>query len=149
MQIHDVTRENPNKDGKRVGRGGKRGTYSGKGMKGQKSRAGHNIRPDVRDTIKKIPKKRGFGKNRGRTVNASAVSAIVVNIAVLDKLFEGGDEVTPKTLLEKNAIRAAKGVKPTVKILGNGTLSKKLTVSGVALSGAARKAIEENGGTVK
>jgi large subunit ribosomal protein L15 len=60
MQLHEIKPYNKLKKKKRVGRGGKKGTYSGKGMKGQKSRAGAKIRPEIRDMIKKIPKLRGY-----------------------------------------------------------------------------------------
>lgn len=59
MQLHQIQPLHKPKGKKRIGRGGKRGTYSGKGIKGQSSRAGAKIRPEIRDLIKKIPKKRG------------------------------------------------------------------------------------------
>jgi len=59
MQLHQISPAHSNKKGKRVGRGGKRGTYSGRGIKGQKARAGHRIRPAIRDFMMKIPKLRG------------------------------------------------------------------------------------------
>jgi ribosomal protein L15 len=61
MQLHEVQPIHKNKSKKRIGRGGKRGTYSGRGMKGQKSRAGRKIRPSVRDLIQRTPKLRGTG----------------------------------------------------------------------------------------
>lgn len=61
MQLHQVQPTHKNKSKKRIGRGGKRGTYSGRGMKGQKSRAGRKIRPAVRDLIQRTPKLRGTG----------------------------------------------------------------------------------------
>lgn len=57
MQIHQIKPKIRKEPKKRVGRGGKRGTYSGRGSKGQKARAGHRIRPYLRDVIKKLPKK--------------------------------------------------------------------------------------------
>lgn len=60
MQLHQIKPSHKLKTKKRIGRGGKKGTYSGKGMKGQKSRAGAKIRPELRDFIKKIPKVRGY-----------------------------------------------------------------------------------------
>ena len=60
MQIHQLQLKDRSKSKKRIGRGGKRGTYSGRGIKGQKSRAGAKVRPALRDIIKKIPKKRGY-----------------------------------------------------------------------------------------
>jgi large subunit ribosomal protein L15 len=59
MQLHEI-KGLKNKEKKRVGRGGKRGTYCGRGIKGQKARAGAKIRPALRDFIKKIPKLRGY-----------------------------------------------------------------------------------------
>ena len=61
MQLHELKRATPNKTAKRVGRGGGRGKTSGRGTKGQKARAGHSIRPDIREQLKKIPKLRGRG----------------------------------------------------------------------------------------
>ena len=61
MQLHEIKPVHKNESRKRIGRGGKRGTYSGKGMKGQKSRAGKKIRPAVRDLIQRTPKLRGSG----------------------------------------------------------------------------------------
>ncbi|MFH1188555.1 MAG: hypothetical protein V1652_01780 [bacterium] len=60
MQLHELQSLHCNKKEKRVGRGGKRGTYSGRGVKGQSSRAGHRIRPAERDLIQSMPKLRGF-----------------------------------------------------------------------------------------
>ena len=59
MQLHQLSSQNQ-KRAKRVGRGGKRGTYSGKGVKGQKARAGRKLRPEWRDALKRIPKRRGY-----------------------------------------------------------------------------------------
>ncbi len=67
MQLHELQPITKSKSKKRVGRGGKRGTYSGKGMKGQKSRAGRKIRPAVRDLMQRTPKLRG-ARNRKRNV---------------------------------------------------------------------------------
>ena len=64
MNLHQIIPEHRNATKKRIGRGGKRGTYSGKGIKGQKSRAGSRVRPGTRDLIQQIPKLRG-SRNRG------------------------------------------------------------------------------------
>lgn len=148
MQVHTVQRTHPNKKPKRVGRGGKRGTYSGRGIKGQKARAGTRLRPELRDIIKKIHKRRGYGKNRSRTVNDSARSAIPVSIALLEKVFENGATVSPRTLHAHGVIRKS-DVHTPIKILGTGALSKKLTISGCAISASAQKVIEEAGGAVE
>jgi len=65
MQLHQLQPANKNQKKKRIGRGGKRGTYSGRGVKGQKSRAGRHIRPAERDLIQRLPKLRGQ-KNKPR-----------------------------------------------------------------------------------
>jgi len=59
MQLHELKPIHSNKQSKRVGRGGKRGTTSGSGTKGQKSRSGHRIRPAIRDLMRRLPKLRG------------------------------------------------------------------------------------------
>ena len=133
---------------RRVGRGGKRGKTSGRGTKGQKARAGHRIRPDMRDTIKKIPKLRGHGKNRARTVNSSVQASRVVNLGALERHYQAGDAVNPASLERQGLIRSVKGSRVPVKILGTGTLSKKLVVTKCHVSESARKHIEAAGGTI-
>lgn len=128
------------KSRKRVGRGGKRGTYSGRGQKGQKARAGHRIRPALRDVIKKFPKKRGY-----RTlVPPQPVRA--VNVGLLERLFASGARVTGDTLREKG-VRVRRPEQ--IKILGSGLLSKKLVVEGLAVSQSAAQKITAAGGKVK
>lgn len=130
----------------RVGRGQSsgRGKQSGRGGKGQTARAGHKIRPAWRDIIKKLPKRRGFGKNRGRTV-VSRPPNLAISIERLDKLIDPGAEVNLETLRKRGIIN-----KKTrhVKIVGSGRLSKKLSVRGLAISKSARRAVEQAGGSV-
>ncbi len=66
----------------RIGRGGKRGKTSGRGVKGQRAHGDHGVRPELRDAIKKLPKRRGYGKNRGRT----HVHTVNYIIAVMKKV---------------------------------------------------------------
>ena len=132
--------------GMRVGRGGKRGKTAGRGTKGQNARSGRKKRPELRDIIKKLPKRRGYGKNRGRSVDGSKLSAVVVSLDRIEKLFENGAEVSAKVLAEKGAISAR--TMPPVKVVGTGTLSKKLSFKGVAVSASARLAIEKAGGQI-
>ena len=122
----------------RVGRGGKRGTTSGGGQKGQKSRSGHRIRPAERDFIQRLPKLRGF-KNKPNTLPAE-----VINLGRLEAQFKG-TLVTPETLLEAGMIHAG----ATVKILGDGDLKKKLTFAHVKVSQSAKKKIEAAGGIIR
>jgi large subunit ribosomal protein L15 len=148
MQLHTLTKNSGTKAARRIGRGGKRGKTSGKGHKGQKSRAGHKIRPAERDIIKRIPKRRGYGKNRARTVHSDRPTIAIVNLAALEEAFEAGDRVAPAELVVKKLVRTRAGRVPLVKILGQGNLTKKLSVANCTVSAAARAAIEKAGGTV-
>ncbi len=132
----------------RVGRGGKRGKTSGRGTKGQNARAGHHKRPELRDIIKKLPKRRGHGKNRARTVRRDSVTYVPVNLAALELAFENGDMVTKDTLHKKGLVPTKAGKVMEAKVLGSGTLTKKLSLSGVAYSEAAKAAIEKAGGSL-
>lgn len=147
MQLNQVQPKTKRQTKKRVGRGGLRGKTSGRGMKGQKARAGHSLRPEMRDIIKKLPKLRGHGKNRARTVNSSVVKPATVNLRTLESLFTAGETVTPETLVERGAVSRARGRVPQVKILGTGNLTKKLSVSGCLFSKSAKDAVEKVGGT--
>jgi large subunit ribosomal protein L15 len=148
MQLHQLQGEKQKKIARRIGRGGKRGKTSGRGHKGQKSRAGHSIRPAERDMIKRIPKLRGHGINRGKTVNSGKIKPETVNISVLEQICTEGSTVNPRFLVEKKILRRIGGRLPQVKILGNGSLEKKITVSGCTLSKKAHEAIIAKGGSV-
>ena len=148
MQLHELKPRTARKRVKRVGRGGKRGKTSGKGHKGQKARAGNSSRPEMREIIKKLPKLRGHGKNRAKTVNAERKVAIVVNVATLEAKLDAGSEVSPKTLLAAGIIKARGKKTPLVKILGSGDIAKKFTVSSCLVSESAKAKIEKAGGKV-
>lgn len=135
MQLHEIKSNHKNKKKKRIGRGGKRGTYSGKGIKGQKSRAGHKIRPEIRDFIKKIPKKRGY---RNKPIFKKSQ---IVNLRDLEKNFKDGDVVSPETLLKAGLIIKIGGRIPKVKILGMGKLTKKLEIKNCKTSKSVKKTI--------
>ena len=142
MQLNSLKRVHKNKDEKRVARGGKRGKTAGRGTKGQKARAGHRIRPELRDIIKKFPKLRGY-KNKSFEVKPQPV-----NLAILEGAYVSGDAVNPTTLLAKKCITKVGGKMPKVKILATGALTKKLTVTGCLFSASAKKSIESVGGTI-
>ncbi len=148
MQFNTLKRKTRLKTSARVGRGGKRGKTSGRGTKGQKARAGHKMRPEMRDIIKKLPKRRGYGKNRARTVNASAPRAATVSLTALERFFEDGAVISPKSLLTAGVIRRVRGKIPSVKIVGDAKIEKNFTVADCAVSGGARKVIEEAGGRI-
>ncbi len=120
-----------NRREKRVGRGGKRGTTSGRGTKGQKSRSGHRIRPAERDLLIRLPKQRGLGVHGGNKSIKDKVRGI--NVGVLEK--KEGSEFSYANLGK-------------VKILGNGELKKKISVKGLAVSKSAKEKIEKAGGSV-
>lgn len=141
MQLHELKRKTQNRKSKRVGRGGKRGKTSGRGHKGQKARAGHRIRPEMRDTIKKIPKMRGHGKHRATSVRGNTVKPSVINLGTIEKYFAAGDVVSPETLVQKGLVRGRKGTFPKVKILGNGVLTKKVTFKNVTFSAKVDKKV--------
>ena len=141
----------PRKSRKRVGRGmgSGKGRYAGRGIKGQKARSGsHKMRAGFEGG--QMPIYMRLGKQRGpyskdampigphRTVMAS------VNVRDLER-FDAGAEVTPQALAEAGLIRNAR---TEVKILGQGDLSKKLTVTAHAFSATAREKIEKAGGSV-
>lgn len=146
MQIHEIKRVHAQKKAKLVGRGGKRGKTSGKGGKGQTARAGHRVRPAMRDIIKKLPKLRGHGKNRSKSVFERGPEA-VVNVAALH-VFKTGDVVTPQTLVAKGLIKEVFGKNPKVKILGTGELSIALSFERCDVSESAKVKIEKAGGKV-
>lgn len=148
MQLHQLRPITPRKDAKRIGRGGKRGKTSGKGGKGQTARAGGRPRPEMRDIIKRLPKLRGHGKNRARTVNAERVLPTVINLNVIEAAFAAGDTVSPQTMAAKGIISEKKGKLPKVKILGTGELTKKITLSGCVFSASVKEKIEKAGGSV-
>lgn len=147
MQSNTLAPKTPRATSARVGRGGKRGKTSGRGTKGQKARAGRKLRPEMRDLIKKLPKRRGHGKNRARTVRVKD-PMVPVNLSALDKACEAGDTLTPAVFVRKGLVKLKGGRVPAIKLLGNGTLTKKLSISGVHASAAAKAAIEAAGGSV-
>jgi len=141
MELHSLKRAHPHKQSRRVGRGGKRGKTAGRGTKGQKARAGHRIRPEMRDIIKKFPKHRGYKQRAFRP------KPIPVNLSALEAVFAAGSVVTPNTLVEKGLVKRIGGKIPPVKILGASSLTKQLTVSGCLASKTAKERIEAAGGS--
>jgi large subunit ribosomal protein L15 len=139
------------KSRKRIGRGigSGKGRYSGRGIKGQKSRAGsHKIRAGFEGG--QMPIYMRLGKLRGSTskdampIGPFRTSTAPVNVGSLDR-FDDGAEVTPESLVDKGLL---KNTKIDVKLLGNGELKKKLTVRVHAISATAREKVEQAGGTV-
>ena len=142
MQIHELKPKHKNKAKKRVGRGGRKGTYSGKGMKGQKSRAGRKMVPMIRELIKRYPKLKGY-----RSFAIENYFA-VVNLVTLEKNTKDGEIINPENLLKKGIISKVKGKTPKVKILGTGKLTKKLVIEKCKISQTAKEAVEKAGGKI-
>ena len=139
------------KDRKRVGRGlgSGKGRYSGRGIKGQKSRSGsHNMRAGFEGG--QMPLYMRVGKQRGSTsadampIGPFRTYSQPVNVSALER-FDAGTEVTPELMKETGLIRTTR---QDVKILGNGELTTSLTVVAHAVSATAREKIEAAGGTV-
>ncbi|MES2953638.1 MAG: uL15 family ribosomal protein [Patescibacteria group bacterium] len=141
MQLHTIKREHANKKVKTVGRGGKRGTYSGRGVKGQNARSGHKKRPEIRDQIKKIPKLRGY------QVPKIAQKPFVLNLDTLEAAYQSGEKVSPKTLHAKGLLSGHKRG-TGIKILGRGELLKKLSFENVIISHSAEEKIGKGGMTI-
>jgi large subunit ribosomal protein L15 len=142
----------PRKDRKRVGRGmgSGKGRFSGRGVKGQKSRAGsHKMRAGFEGG--QMPIYMRMGKQRGSTskdalpIGPHRTVSQEVNVRDLERVFEAAAEVTVDSLKEKGLIRS---LRHDVKILGEGELTKKLTVTAHRFSATAREKIEAAGGTV-
>jgi len=163
MQLHQLKPKHKLKKKKRVGRGGKRGTYSGRGIKGQRSRAGRKFKPVIRGLIKRYPKLRGY-RFKSKIKNQKS-KIVILNLEILEKRFNSGEKITPEILLERKIIRRIKGRLPKVKILSRGRLTKKLITRATAKGGkeglpsliiescqvskSAREEIEKAGGSIK
>jgi large subunit ribosomal protein L15 len=146
MQLHNLVPRTKNKKTMLVGRGGKRGKTSGRGGKGQTARAGNKKRPELRDFIKRIPKLRGRGVNQNKEISTRPV---IVNLDMIEAVFETGAIISPATLIEKKTISTSNGRIPMVKILGSGDLTKKFVIEGCKISKQAKEKVEKAGGSVK
>lgn len=147
MQLHQLKPTHKGKTRKRVGRGGKRGTYSGKGVKGQNSRSGRILKPAIRELMKRYPKLRGYRQNI--KAGSAKYDTAVLNLDILEKHFAAGEKVTPESLLEKKIVRKIKGETPKIKILGTGKLEKALSFENCLVSKQAKEKIEKANGSIK
>ncbi len=143
MELHDLhPAPGAKKSRKRIGRGpgSGNGKTAGKGHKGQKSRSGYSRRYGFEGgqmpLVRRLPK-HGF-------CNIFRVEFQVVNLKDLERVFTDGETVSVESLVEKGLVR---GGKRPVKVLGDGELSKKLTVQVQKFSASARAGIEKAGGS--
>jgi large subunit ribosomal protein L15 len=152
LNLSNLKPAQPRKDRKRVGRGlgSGKGRYSGRGLKGQKSRSGsHKMRPGFEGG--QTPLYMRLGKQRGpysadaMPMGPHRTSTQPVNVAALEERFDAGTDVTLEALLEKGLIR---NTRIDVKLLGQGDLTKKLSITVHAASATAREKVEAAGGTL-
>jgi large subunit ribosomal protein L15 len=150
LNLSNLKPAQPRRGRKRIGRGmgSGKGRYSGRGIKGQKARSGSaKMRAGFEGG--QMPVYMRLGKQRGPTskdampIGPHRTSTVPVNVRDLER-FDDGAEVTVESLLEAGVI---KNTKTDVKILGNGELTKKLTVTAHRFSASAREKIEKAGGT--
>jgi large subunit ribosomal protein L15 len=152
LNLSNLKPAQPRKDRKRVGRGlgSGKGRYSGRGLKGQKSRSGsHKMRPGFEGgqnpIYMRLGKQRGPYSKDAMPMGPHRTSTQPVNVAALEERFDAGAEVTLEALVEKGLI---KNTKIDVKLLGQGDLSKKLDVTVHAASASAREKVEGAGGSL-
>ena len=151
LSLSNLQPAQPREDRKRVGRGmgSGKGRYSGRGIKGQKSRAGsHMMRAGFEGgqmpLTMRIPKLRGSTSKDAMPVGPFRTYTQPVNLRDLER-FAAGEEVTPESLKAKGLIRT---VRKDVKLLGVGELSKQLKITVHAASATAREKVEAAGGTL-
>jgi len=157
MDLSNLQSKTPRKSEKRVGRGGKRGTYSGGGTKGQKSRAGSGVKPGFRGGDNRIwqlfPKQRGASKKPGgkgphkkhRFFRLRQEKPVVFNLGFFNQFT--GEEIMDPTFLNKK--RFLPNGQNKVKVLGDGDLKRKMSFQGFDFSSSARKKVAKAGGTIK
>jgi len=150
LNLSNLSPAQPREDRKRVGRGlgSGKGRYSGRGIKGQKSRSGHHKMPagfegGQTKLFMRLPKMRGNTSADAMPIGPFRTYTQPINVRDLDR-FDAGAEVTPETLVEKGLL---KNTKADVKILGTGELTKKLSVTAHAFSATAREKITAAGGS--
>jgi large subunit ribosomal protein L15 len=142
MQLQDLKPSHKPKKEKIIGRGGKRGTYCGRGVKGQKARAGRKLKPIIREILKKYPKLRGYKFKPKRE------KPIILNLDFFEKKFKEGEEISPEILIKKGLINKIKGRLPKVKILARGEIKKKLIFKNFLFSKKTKEKIEKAGGKI-
>jgi large subunit ribosomal protein L15 len=143
MQRHELQPKTPRKRKKLIGRGDK---TAGRGTKGQKARAGHKIRPEIRDFIKTLPKLRGRGVNINKSIKLKPEA---ISLNTISAHFKDGDIVSPSNLSKKGLVSKVSGKLPTVKILATGEVTVKVTLINCLVSQPAKVKIESAGGKIK
>jgi large subunit ribosomal protein L15 len=152
LNLSNLKPAQPRKGRKRIGRGlgSGKGRYSGRGLKGQKSRSGsHQMRPGFEGgqtpIYMRLGKQRGPYSADAMPMGPHRTSTQPVNVAALEERFDAGAEVTPESLVEKGLIR---NTRIDVKLLGQGELTKSLSITVHAASASAREKVEAAGGSL-
>jgi large subunit ribosomal protein L15 len=152
LNLSTLKPASPRRARKRVGRGlgSGKGRYSGRGIKGQKSRSGsHKMRPGFEGgqnpLYMRLGKQRGPYSKDAMPMGPHRTSTQPVNVAALEERFDAGAEVTPESLVEKGLLRHTR---VDVKLLGQGDLTKKLSITVHAASASAREKVEAAGGSL-
>jgi large subunit ribosomal protein L15 len=145
MKLHSL--ESIKKRTQRIGRSGKRGSYSGRGVKGQRSRSGHRIRPALRDLIIRLPKLRGF-RNKPKDDAAEIFNLCTIS-SKLKSHVEGKTPLLINRELLKSVHLLKKDFRGGIKILGTGEIAFPITTAkGVEVSKSAKMKIEKAGGSI-
>lgn len=152
LRLHNLSpQEGSRPDNKRKGRGygGHQGGTCGFGTRGQKSRAGSGTRPGFEGgqmpLYRRLPKLRGIAGG----MEAGLPKYVVVNLSTLEKEFEAGAEVTLDAIKEKGILNiSGRDTKLPLKVLGEGELSKGLTIRAAKFSASARDKISAAGGSI-
>ncbi len=152
LSLSNLSPAQERRDRKRVGRGlgSGKGRYSGRGIKGQKSRAGSRkmragFEGGQMPLYMRMPKQRGSTSKDAMPIGPHRTATVAVNLRDLERVFDAGADVTLEAMREKRLIRS---MRTDVKVLGNGDVTKKLKVTAHAFSKSAREKIEAAGGTI-
>ena len=142
MQIHQLKLNQKKKKKKRIGRGGKKGNYCGKGIKGQSARSGKKIQPFIREVIKRYPKLKGY---KFSTIKKNEA---IINLIDLEKKFKKNEKINPKILINKGLVKRIKGKIPDIKILAKGEITKPFIIENCLLSKSAKEKIKKVKGKI-
>ena len=146
MKLHQLSKSEGKKP-HRIGRSGKRGSYSGRGVKGQKSRSGRRLRPAERDLILRLPKQRGFANL------PKSDKAMILNLGEIAAKFKSYREGKGALELNHEMLKVAgflsSDYRGGVKLLGTGELEFPVNVKGIKVSASAKAKIEKAGGKVE
>jgi large subunit ribosomal protein L15 len=141
MQLHQLKPDPKRKKGIRLGRGRKKGTYCGRGVKGQKARAGRKLKPIVREILKRYPKLRGYRFKAKKDY-------VILNFKEIEGKFKENEKVNPEILVRKKLIKRIGGKIPKVKILSKGEIKTPLVFEDCLFSQKAKEKIKKAGGKI-